>query len=85
MSMASMEGRNVNGVDVKNERRTRRTLLFLKTGMISMILRDRIVTRNTRIVMRRSERLENGKIDYMPTEWLEGVVAIWRVKRGDHR
>lgn len=85
MSMASMEERNVSAVDARDERRTRRTLRFLKIGMIYTILQDRTVTRSTRTAMRRSGRLENGKIDYMRIESLEGVVVIWRAKMVDHR
>ena len=80
MSMVSMAPRSGREAGARSERRTRRRPIFRRIGMISMIPHGQIAMRNTRIAMKRYQKSESGKIDFMRIEWLVDVAAIVKAK-----
>jgi hypothetical protein len=67
ISTTSMARRD-DAVDARSERRIERLKRSRRTGMTFTIQVDRTVTKSTRIVTKRSERSEIGKMCYTHTD-----------------
>jgi hypothetical protein len=74
ISTTSM-ARNGNVEAVRSGRRIEMLKRYRKIGMTFTIQLDQTIMKNTRTAMRKSEKLEIGKMYYMPID-LRGEIAV---------
>jgi hypothetical protein len=81
MISTTSTARSGNVEAVRSGKRIGMLKKYRKIGMTSMIQLDQTIMKNTRTVMRKSEKLEIGKMCYMPID-SRGEIAVTTIAIG---